>query len=175
MIAGIIVLIVVATACGALLAWCETRRTLNDNRMAEAIDRLLPQTQCTLCGYSGCRPYAEALAQRGTDINRCVPGGTVVIARLSELLGAPPLPPLQKRPEAERVARIDEAECIGCTLCLKACPVDAILGASKLMHTVIEELCTGCELCIAPCPVDCISLHAAPIFSPRRATAEILA
>ena len=125
----------------------------------KAIDALLPQTQCTRCGYAGCLPYAQAIAQ-GTPINQCPPGGAATIAALAQLLGREVLPlNLQHGvEEAPRVAVIDEARCIGCAKCLPPCPVDAIIGASRFMHTVVAELCTGCELCIAPCPVDCISM-----------------
>lgn len=120
------------------------------------IDELLPQTQCTDCGYNGCRPYAEAITQ-GEAINRCPPGGDNTIAALANLL-ALPIIPLLDNPKPERVAFIREAECIGCTKCIQACPVDAIVGAAKVMHTVIIDECTGCDLCIEPCPVDCIDM-----------------
>jgi electron transport complex protein RnfB len=127
---------------------------------ASAIDALLPQTQCRKCGYDGCRPYAEAIAAGTADINRCPPGGDTGIRELAALLGVEPLPLDAECGAAgpRTVAVIDEAHCIGCTLCIQACPVDAIAGAAKLMHTVIRDLCTGCELCIPPCPVDCITL-----------------
>ena len=127
---------------------------------AELIDALLPQTQCTRCGYSGCLPYAQAIAAGAAEINQCPPGGEATIAALADLLGraALPLNPLNGTEEALRVAVIDEEACIGCAKCLPPCPVDAILGAHRYMHTVLAELCTGCELCIAPCPVDCIRM-----------------
>ena len=128
--------------------------------LAERIDRLLPQTQCTRCGYPSCRDYAHALAAGEVEANRCPPGGTPTVRALASLLGRKPKP-LDPACGGERpwvVARIVEAECIGCTLCIQVCPVDAILGASKRMHTVIEDECTGCELCPAACPVDCIAL-----------------
>lgn len=129
--------------------------------LTERIDALLPQTQCTQCGYSGCRPYAQAIAAGDADIDRCPPGGAAGIAQLAALLGVPvkPLNPAHGTEQPRRVAVINEAECIGCTKCLPPCPVDAILGANKLMHTVITAECTGCELCLAPCPVDCIVMH----------------
>jgi electron transport complex protein RnfB len=129
--------------------------------LAQRIDALLPQTQCTQCGYDGCRPYAEALAAGTVDINRCPPGGEEGVARLATLLGRAPKPldPECGPYRAPQVAVIDEAVCIGCTKCIQACPVDAIVGASKLMHTVIASWCTGCERCIPPCPVDCIVLE----------------
>lgn len=122
------------------------------------IDDLLPQTQCTDCGYNGCLPYAEAITQ-GEAINRCPPGGDKTIAALAALLNKPIIP-LAEHPKPERVAFIREAECIGCTKCIQACPVDAIVGAAKLMHTVIIDECTGCDLCVEPCPVDCIDMIA---------------
>lgn len=129
---------------------------------AVAIDALLPQTQCRKCGYDGCRPYAEAIASGAAAINRCPPGGEEGIRDLAQLLGVAPVPldPECGRAGPRTVAVIDEAHCIGCTLCIQACPVDAIAGAAKLMHTVIAGQCTGCELCIPPCPVDCINLVA---------------
>ena len=124
------------------------------------IDALLPQTQCTRCGYAGCRPYAEAIASGLAEINQCPPGGSATIEALAALLGRPakPLNPANGVEGAELVAQIDEEACIGCARCLPPCPVDAILGASKQMHTVLLALCTGCELCVAPCPVDCIAM-----------------
>ena len=131
--------------------------------LIEQIDALLPQTQCTRCGFKGCGPYAEAIAAGRADINRCPPGGEAVIRKLAMLLRRPfrALDPACGVERARHVAFIDEAQCIGCTLCIQACPVDAILGASRQMHTVLTELCSGCELCVAPCPVDCIAMRPA--------------
>lgn len=128
--------------------------------LAERIDAALPQTQCTRCGYPDCRHYAEAIATGEADINRCPPGGAEGIVRLAEITGRAPRPLDTDRGHEGplKLAIIDEAWCIGCTLCIKACPVDCIVGAPKLMHTVIDHLCTGCELCIPVCPVDCIAL-----------------
>jgi Na+-translocating ferredoxin:NAD+ oxidoreductase subunit B len=128
--------------------------------LAQRIDALLPQTQCTQCGYEACRPYAEAIARGEADIDRCPPGGDEGIAKLAALLrrAAKPLDPAHGAYRPPQVALIDESLCIGCVKCIDACPVDAIVGASKQMHTVIAAWCTGCELCIPPCPVDCISL-----------------
>jgi len=128
--------------------------------LADQIENLLPQTQCTKCGYDGCRPYAEAVAAGAAGYNQCPPGGAEGVARLAALLGQP-LIPLNPANGAERprpVALIDENLCIGCTLCIQACPVDAIVGTAKQMHTVLPALCTGCDLCVAPCPVDCIAM-----------------
>ena len=128
--------------------------------IADQIDALLPQTQCRQCSFPGCRPYAIAIAHGAADINQCPPGGDATITALAQLLGreSKPLNTGYGVTKPKVLAIIDEARCIGCTLCILACPVDAILGASKQMHTVILNECTGCELCIAPCPVDCIDL-----------------
>ena len=128
--------------------------------LAERLDRLLPQTQCGQCGYAGCRPYAEAMAVGAADVDRCPPGGDAGARHLASVLGRAPRPydrgrGVQKPPQ---VALIVEADCIGCTKCIQACPVDAIIGGSRHMHVVIEPLCTGCELCVPACPVDCIVL-----------------
>ena len=126
------------------------------------IDALLPQTQCTRCGYAGCTPYAEAIANGEAEINQCPPGGSAAIAALAELLDRPirALNPTHGVEGPPRVAWIDEARCIGCARCLAPCPVDAIVGAAKYLHTVLIERCTGCELCLPPCPVDCIEMRA---------------
>jgi electron transport complex protein RnfB len=133
---------------------------MNAATLADRIDALLPQTQCTKCGYDGCRPYAEAIAAGEAQINRCPPGGAAGIAGLARLLQRPPLPldPARGVEQPLRVAVIDERLCIGCTLCIQACPVDAIVGSSKMMHTVLAADCTGCDLCLPPCPMDCIAM-----------------
>ena len=131
--------------------------------LAARIDDLLPQTQCTRCGYAGCRPYAEAIARGEAQINQCPPGGQITIDALAGLLDRPPLKlnPANGVDAPAQVAFIDESRCIGCARCLPPCPVDAIVGASKFLHTVLAERCTGCELCLAPCPVDCIEMRPA--------------
>ena len=128
--------------------------------LADRIEDLLPQTQCTKCGYPACRPYAEAVADGTANYNQCPPGGAEGIMRLARLLDKPviPLNPVNGVERPRPVAVIDEALCIGCTLCIQACPVDAIVGAAKQMHTVVADLCTGCDLCVVPCPVDCIAM-----------------
>lgn len=139
---------------------------------ADAIDEVLPQTQCRRCGYDGCRPYAQALAREEAEINRCPPGGTATIEILARLTQRAPVP-LDPECGAEGpalVALIDEARCIGCAKCLSPCPVDAIVGAGRQMHTVLMSICTGCELCIAPCPVDCITMIERPAAAAREPT-----
>lgn len=138
------------------------------NPLVEKIDAILPQTQCGQCSFPGCMPYAEAIAEGGADINQCPPGGDEGIQKLAELLGVAtkPLNPEHGIHKPKALALIDEQVCIGCTLCIQACPVDAIVGASKQMHTVLSAECTGCELCIVPCPVDCISML--PVNAPEQ-------
>ncbi|MCG8325293.1 MAG: electron transport complex subunit RsxB [Thiotrichales bacterium] len=145
----------------AVAIYYDSRNTRHriDPVSIERINRLLPQTQCGKCGYAGCRPYAEAIVSNHADINRCPPGGEVTIHNLARLTGHS-IKPLagDLEPAVEAVAVIDEDRCIGCLKCIKACPVDAIVGTAKMMHTVIRDQCTACELCIPPCPVDCIDL-----------------
>lgn len=150
-------------------------RDASDGRLVEAIDALLPQTQCRRCGYAGCLPYARAIAHDGAAINRCPPGGARSIAALAALLGREPLPldPDCGVEGAARVARIDEERCIGCARCLPPCPVDAIVGTQRHTHTVLESVCTGCELCLAPCPVDCIEMIPRPATAPAEPAAEL--
>ena len=155
-------LLLFAIAPAAALGWLARRKNLSEDALTERIDRLLPQTQCGQCGFPGCRPYARAIARNEADINQCPPGGATGVRALAEALGreTKPVNPLNGVEKSAVVALIREAECIGCTKCIQACPVDAIIGAPKLMHTVLADLCTGCELCVAPCPVDCIDLVA---------------
>ena len=139
--------------------------------LVERLDAVLPQTQCTKCGFAGCRPYAQAIATGRAEINQCPPGGVAGIARLSRIAARPALPlnPANGVEAPLTVAVIDEALCIGCTLCIQACPVDAIVGSAKRMHTVLGALCTGCDLCVPPCPMDCIAMI--PV-EPMRAWSE---
>ncbi|RMG31406.1 MAG: electron transport complex subunit RsxB [Gammaproteobacteria bacterium] len=162
MLPAILVLATLAGLLGLLLGYAAERFRVEEDPIVDQINALLPQTQCGQCGYPGCRPYAEAIASGEADINRCVPGGESVIHALADLLGRDPKPLAEDVGEAKEgkyVAVIDETQCIGCTLCIQACPVDAIVGAAKHLHTVIAEECTGCELCVAPCPVDCIHME----------------
>jgi len=160
----VITLAIVAVLFGLLLGYSAIRFRVEGDPVVDQIDALLPQTQCGQCTYAGCRPYAEAIARGEADINQCPPGGETVIIALADLLDveAKPLNAEHgEEKESKTVVYIDEDTCIGCTLCIQACPVDAILGAAKHMHTVIESECTGCDLCIPPCPVDCI--HVKPV------------
>jgi electron transport complex protein RnfB len=147
---------------GLGLGWAAKKFRMETDPVVDQIDRLLPQTQCGQCNYPGCHPYAAAIAAGQAEINQCPPGGAAGIRALADLLGREPLPlnPANGAVKPLALAVIDEQACIGCTLCIQACPVDAILGAAKQMHTVIAAECTGCELCLAPCPVDCIVMVA---------------
>jgi Na+-translocating ferredoxin:NAD+ oxidoreductase subunit B len=149
---------------GALLGFAAIRFRVESNPIADKIDQILPQTQCGQCGFAGCRPYAEAIAADEADINRCPPGGAAGVAALAELLGkeAKPLDPENGTERPPSYAVIDEPACIGCTKCIQACPVDAIVGAAKQVHTVLIDECTGCDLCRPPCPVDCIDMIPIP-------------
>ena len=162
MLAAILVIVSLAAFFGLLLGFAAIKFRVEAEPIVQQIDSLLPQTQCGQCGFAGCRPYAEAIARGEADINQCPPGGETTIQALADLLGRDPKPLNEEHGEhtEKSVAVIDENICIGCTLCIQACPVDAILGAAKQMHTVIESECTGCKLCIDPCPVDCIDMVA---------------
>ena len=156
---AILTVSVIALLAGLGLSYASRRLPASDGSLVEQVNDLLPQTQCAQCGYPGCRPYAQAIVSSHAAIHLCPPGGDDTIHRLAELLGKDVLALAEPAPQGRLVAIIDEALCIGCTHCRNACPVDAIVGAHQLMHTIIESECTGCELCIAPCPVDCISLR----------------
>ncbi len=159
-VVAISVIAILALVFGAILGFAAVRFKVEGNPIVDQINTLLPQTQCGQCSYPGCKPYAEAIAN-GEKINKCPPGGETTIQALADLLGVEP-EPLDAEHGAEKavptVAFIREDECIGCTKCIQACPVDAILGAAKQMHTVIADECTGCDLCVEPCPVDCIDM-----------------
>ena len=150
-----------ALTLGALLGYASIKFKVEGDPLVDKIDAILPQTQCGQCSYPGCRPYATAIASGEADINQCPPGGEEGIRKLADLLGreVKPLNAEHGEEKPKSVALIDETTCIGCTLCIQACPVDAIVGAAKQMHTIVAPLCTGCELCIAPCPVDCITME----------------
>lgn len=160
MLTAVVSISLLGVLFGLGLGWASRRFQVQSNPVVDRIDALLPQTQCGQCNYPGCRPYAEAIAAGKAAINQCPPGGEAGIRALADLLGVEPLPlnPANGEEKPPRVAVIDEAACIGCTLCIQACPVDAIIGAPKLMHTVIGDACTGCDLCLPPCPVDCIEM-----------------
>jgi Na+-translocating ferredoxin:NAD+ oxidoreductase subunit B len=159
MLVAILALSALAALFGFLLGYANLCFKVDGDPVVEQIDALLPQTQCGQCGFPGCRPYAQAIAANETDINRCPPGGEATITALAHLLDRDPKPLDPEREEKPKaLAVIDENRCIGCTLCIQACPVDAILGAAKQLHTVIAAECTGCELCVPPCPVDCIEM-----------------
>lgn len=174
MLTAIIALTVLAVAFGLLLGFAAVRYKVQSNPVVDQIDALLPQTQCGQCTYPGCRPYAEAIAKDEADINQCPPGGEATIIALADLLGRDPKPLNEENGEhtEKTVVYIDENVCIGCTLCIQACPVDAILGAAKQMHTVIADECTGCDLCIPPCPVDCIHIIPA-VEETKKVTVEL--
>jgi electron transport complex protein RnfB len=165
MLTGIAVLAGLALVLATVLVWAARLLPDESDDAAQRIEQHLPRIQCAQCGYPGCRPYAEAVANGQAEINRCPPGGGETIKALAALLGREELPLDETlgRASMDRVARIDEPICIGCNLCARACPVDAIVGVPHMMHTVLAGHCTGCELCLPPCPVDCIALV------PRRA------
>ncbi len=169
MIAAILILTGLALLFGLILGYASVRFKVEGDPIVDKIDSLLPQTQCGQCSYPGCRPYAEALASGDAPINKCPPGGEATMLALADLLDVEPLEldeAATDQSDVPKVAYIIEKDCIGCTLCIQACPVDAIVGSAKHIHTVIESECTGCELCIPPCPVDCI------IMRPIKTTTE---
>ena len=157
MLAAILIMALGAVILGAALGYASIKFKVEGNPLVEKIEAILPQTQCGQCGYPGCKPYAEAIAEGEAEINLCPPGGQEGVSKLADLLGRE-IKPLDAEEKPKQVAIIDEETCIGCTLCIQVCPVDAIVGAAKQMHTIVASLCTGCELCIKPCPVECISM-----------------
>jgi electron transport complex protein RnfB len=161
MLVAIIAISLLALVFGLLLGYSSIRFHVEENPLAEKIDQVLPQSQCGQCGFPGCTPYAEAVATGNAPINGCPPGGDTTMEAMAELLGVDPVPMGAEGEEeaGPTVAVINEQECIGCAVCLKYCPVDAILGTTKQMHTVIAHECIGCEACVEPCPVDCISMQ----------------
>ncbi|GAD81218.1 electron transport complex subunit RsxB [Vibrio ezurae] len=157
-IIAVIALVVLAAFFGGLLGFASIRFKVEADPIVEQIDSILPQTQCGQCGYPGCKPYAEAIAN-GDEINKCPPGGEATIQKLADLLGVDvPDSAHDLSDNVKKVAFIHEDMCIGCTKCIQACPVDAIVGGTKALHTVISDQCTGCDLCVAPCPTDCIEM-----------------
>ena len=161
-LSAVISLVALALVFGGLLGFAAIKFAVDEDPIVDQIDALLPQTQCGQCGHPGCRPYAESLAEESDEINKCVPGGEDTIHALADLLGKEFIPldaDEGAHHDTPMVAFIHEQDCIGCTKCIQACPMDAILGAAKHMHTVIESECTGCDLCVEPCPVDCIELR----------------
>ena len=161
MITALLVMIFLAILLGLVLGYSAIKFKVDGDPMVARIDAILPQTQCGQCGYPGCKPYATAIAKGEADINQCPPGVDAGAKALAELMGVEfkPLNEEHGIQKPKSVALIDELTCIGCTLCIQACPVDAILGAAKQMHTIIASECTGCELCLPPCPVDCITME----------------
>ncbi|MBS1191631.1 MAG: Electron transport complex, RnfABCDGE type, subunit [Rhodocyclaceae bacterium] len=161
MLAALAVMALGAVILGAALGYASIKFKVEGDPLVEKIESLLPQTQCGQCGYPGCRPYAEAISKGEAEINLCPPGGAEGVRKLADLLGRE-AKPLEAEEKPKQVAVIDENTCIGCTLCIQACPVDAIVGAAKQLHTVVGPLCTGCELCLPPCPVECIAMATIP-------------
>lgn len=153
----LIVITLLALIFGAILGFASLKLKVEADPIVEKIDAVLPQSQCGQCGYPGCKPYAEAISN-GDVITKCIPGGQPTVVKIAEILGVDVSAMEGVEEPVEMVAFIDENMCIGCTKCIQACPVDAIIGTNKTMHTIIADLCTGCELCVAPCPTDCISM-----------------
>ena len=156
---AVVTIAVLALLAGLALSYASRSLPAEQSSLVEQVNDLLPQTQCAQCGYPGCRPYAAAVVEDGVAINLCPPGGEETVRRLADLLGKEVLPLVEQAAIPRSLAVIDETLCIGCTHCRNACPVDAIVGAHQLMHSIIASECTGCELCVAPCPVDCISMQ----------------
>ncbi|WP_116472959.1 electron transport complex subunit RsxB [Zobellella maritima] len=161
---AILVLALLALIFGVILGFAAVKFKVEADPIVEQLDELLPQTQCGQCGYPGCRPYAEAVAE-GDNINKCVPGGDATMRKIADLMGVEPQPmgEAEAASPEKKVAFIHEDMCIGCTKCIQACPVDAIVGATKAMHTVLKDECTGCDLCVDPCPTDCIEMIPVPV------------
>jgi electron transport complex protein RnfB len=160
MLSAILIFLGLAVVFGLLLGYASVKFKIEGDPIVEKVDEILPQTQCGQCGYPGCKPYAEAVAKGEADVNLCIPGGEEVMLKIAEITGREPKE-MAETPEKEArrmVAYIHEDQCIGCMLCIKECPVDAIIGTTKMMHTVIVDECTGCEKCIPVCPVDCIDM-----------------
>ena len=153
---SMILIALIALIFGAILGYSSIKLKVEEDPIVEQIDALLPQSQCGQCGYPGCKPYAQAVAN-GDEITKCVPGGQPLVVKIAELMGVD-VPDMDGAEPETKVAIIHEEMCIGCTKCIAACPVDAIIGTNKAIHTVIADLCTGCELCVAPCPTDCIEM-----------------
>jgi electron transport complex protein RnfB len=161
-LSAVLILVGLALFFGLILGYASVRFKVKGDPLADKVDSILPQTQCGQCTYPGCRPYAEAIAKGEAPINQCPPGGETTMLALADLLDVEPLAldeELSENADIPTVAVIIEKDCIGCTLCIQACPVDAIVGSAKHMHTVIESECTGCDLCLPPCPVDCIIMR----------------
>jgi electron transport complex protein RnfB len=158
---AIAVIACLAAVFGAILGFASIRFKVESDPIVEQIDAILPQTQCGQCGYPGCKPYAEAVAN-GDAINKCAPGGQETVNKIADLMGVEPEAPAHEEEEDKLVAFIHEDMCIGCTKCIQACPVDAIAGGTKALHTVIKDECTGCKLCVDPCPTDCIEMIPVP-------------
>ncbi len=156
---AVLTIALIALVAGIALGIAARKLPPDRGDLVEQVNELLPQTQCAQCGYPGCRPYAAAIVEDGAPINLCPPGGNDTVRRLAGRLGKDVLPVADATTASRSIAIIDEALCIGCTHCRNACPVDAIIGAHQLMHSIISSECTGCELCVAPCPVDCISMR----------------
>lgn len=165
-LSALVILLILTAFCGALLGFFAQKFKVEQNPIAEQIDAILPQTQCGQCHFPGCKPYAQAIADGKADINQCPPGGQEGVDKIAAILGVESKP-LNAEHGAEtaeaEVAFIIEDWCIGCTKCIQACPVDAIIGANKRMHTIISDECTGCRLCVEPCPVDCIIMKPRPL------------